>query len=118
MNNINDQVAARLKEYRRRAGLTQEALAFNANIHVSFVSEIERGLKKPSIESLGKLLSALHVSFQEFFDFDTPVNPDQKCAALEKINFELHSRSDEEIEMIYNIIRQILKYNDQNASRL
>lgn len=113
MANINEQVRIRIKEYRQRAGLTQENLAFKSGIHVSFISEIERGLKKPSIESLEKLLAALNVSFQEFFDFDINVETLKKSSAIEKLVNELNNRSEREIELITGIAKQILTFEDK-----
>jgi len=110
MVNVSEQVRIKVKEYRKRAGLTQEELAFRADMHVSFVSEIERGVKKPSIESLGKLLSVLNVSFREFFDFEVKVKP---CSAIEKLLNELHSRSEREIELIHGLTKQILTFEDE-----
>lgn len=113
MARISDQVGTRIKAYRQRAGLTQEALAFHADMHVSFISEIERGLKKPSIESLEKLLFALNVSFVEFFDLDDTALLQTECPALDKLNLALRGRSNTEIEMLYDVIKQILQYNDR-----
>ena len=112
MANVSEQVGTRLKEFRQRADLTQEALAFNSGIHVSFVSEIERGLKKPSIESLEKLLAALNVSFQDFFDFEIDVKALKDNTALEKLVNELQNRSEQEIELIHGIAKQILAFED------
>ena len=113
MANVSEQVGVRLREFRQRAGLTQEALAFNSGIHVSFLSEIERGIKKPSIESLEKLLSALNVSFQEFFDFEINVKALKDSTALEKLVHELQDRSEQEIELIHSIAKQILAFEDR-----
>ena len=112
MLNVSEQVGIKVKEYRLRSGFTQEDLAFNAGIHVSFVSEIERGLKKPSIESLEKLLSALNVSFKEFFDFEIDVKTLKDNTILEKIVNELQHRSEREVELIYNLMKQILAFED------
>ena len=113
MPNVSEQVGIRVKEYRLRAGLTQEGLAFGAEMHVSFISEIERGLKKPSIESLEKLLSALNVSFKEFFDFEINVKALKDSTALEKLIYELHTRSEREVELIYRLTKQILAFEDE-----
>lgn len=112
MANVREQVRVKIKEYRLRAGLTQEGLALSANMHTSFISEIERGLKTPSIESLEKLLSALNVSFKEFFDFDVNVKTLKNCTALEKLTNELNTRSAREAELIYIMAKQVFAYMD------
>ena len=49
-----------LREARARAQLTQEQLAFKAGIHPTYLSQVERGLKSPSLEVLVALSRALH----------------------------------------------------------
>lgn len=112
MDNIGSQIGSRIREYRKRLGLTQEALANNSGINASFLGDIERNLKKPSIETLEKLLTALNVTFKDFFDFESDIKPFKQCTALEKLNIELQNRSAHEIEMIYGIVKKILDYGD------
>ncbi len=52
----------RLRELRRRHGWTQSDLAENAGLSVSYVAEIERGGRNPSLETLMNLAAALNVS--------------------------------------------------------
>jgi transcriptional regulator with XRE-family HTH domain len=40
-------------------GLSQEELAFRSEVHRTYISELERGLKNPSLTTLDKLASAL-----------------------------------------------------------
>ena len=112
MAGVSDKVGIRIKEFRQRAGLTQEGLAFESGVHVSFVSEIERGLKKPSIESLEKLLAALNINFPEFFDFEISVKEIKVNPVLDKLVKELEDRSEQEIELVYGITKQFLKFED------
>jgi len=114
MDSISSQVGKKIREYRNRAGLTQENLALSSGINVSFLGDVERGIKKPSIDSLEKLLKALNLSFQDFFDFDAEIIPYKDCSALEKLMLELQNRSNDEVEMIYNIVKNILIFDDRN----
>ena len=50
-----------LKWY-RAAGLTQEALSLRANVDRSYVSQLERNLKSPTLDTLFLLCEALGVS--------------------------------------------------------
>ena len=106
--NISDKVGSRVREYRKHAGLTQESLALSANMGVSFLGDVERGKKKPSIDSLEKILSVLNISFEEFFNFTTELKPYKDSSALEKINIELQNLTEVEVEAIYRIVRQIM----------
>jgi transcriptional regulator with XRE-family HTH domain len=46
---------------RLRHELSQERLAFLAKIHPTYVSQLERGLKSPTLEVIARLAKALHV---------------------------------------------------------
>ena len=111
MESVNGQVGTKIKMHRNRVGLTQESLALSAGINVSFLGDIERGKKKPSIESLEKLLKALNITFREFFDFEADITPFKNCTSLEQLNIELQRCSEPEVDMVYNIVKQILDFN-------
>jgi transcriptional regulator with XRE-family HTH domain len=59
-------VAARFGENlahcRERAGLSQEELGTRASIHRTAIGELERGKRKPRIDTLVKLAGALSIS--------------------------------------------------------
>lgn len=44
---------------RKELGLSQEALSFRAGLHRNYISDIERGLKSPSLRVIVKLADAL-----------------------------------------------------------
>ncbi len=50
-----------LREVRTEKGLSQEALADRAGLHRTYISQIERGLKSPSLKSLAQIANALGV---------------------------------------------------------
>ena len=52
----------RIKESRRKCNLTQEELAEKLDVTSTYVSELERGLKLPSMPLFLKLVEILNVS--------------------------------------------------------
>lgn len=50
-----------LRELRNAASLSQEALALEADVDRTFVSQIERGIRQPSLATIFKLAAALDV---------------------------------------------------------
>jgi transcriptional regulator with XRE-family HTH domain len=50
-----------LRKYRDEAGLTQEALANQCGLHATYISQLERGLKTPSLAVLVDLAGELGV---------------------------------------------------------
>jgi transcriptional regulator with XRE-family HTH domain len=63
---IKQKVGARIKELRQDR--SQEDIANTAEMERSFVTHIESGRRNISIETLQRILSALNISFKDFFD--------------------------------------------------
>ncbi|MBS1889328.1 MAG: helix-turn-helix transcriptional regulator [Actinobacteria bacterium] len=59
--------AANLRVLRDRAGLTQEELAFRADVHRTQVSLMEGGERLPRFETLVRLIGALGVDHGALF---------------------------------------------------
>ena len=55
-----------LAERRRAAGLSQERLAFACELHPTYVSQLERGIKMPTLKTVFSLCSALGIAPFEF----------------------------------------------------
>lgn len=51
-----------LKKIRQEKGLSQEQLAFSAHLHRTYISQLERGIKSPSLVTIHKLCASLEVS--------------------------------------------------------
>ena len=60
-------IGANVRSFRKKAGLSQEALAERADLHPVYISQVERGTKAVSVEALWKLSRALRVSMASFF---------------------------------------------------
>jgi len=65
---ITERFAENLVRQRRIAGLTQEELAFRANIHRTQVSLMESGNRLPRLETLVKIVGALGVSSEALLE--------------------------------------------------
>jgi transcriptional regulator with XRE-family HTH domain len=50
-----------VREARKRRGISQEELAFGAGMKRSYVSDLERGTRNPSVKAIARLASALGV---------------------------------------------------------
>ncbi len=58
---INTAFSRVLKQLRQHKGLSQEAFGFEADLHRTYVSQLERGLKSPSLETLEQICKALDI---------------------------------------------------------
>ncbi len=59
-----------LKEYRQRAGLTQEELAGRVGVRRETIARLEAGLYNPSLKLAIDLSRTLGVPVEELFRFD------------------------------------------------
>ena len=67
-------VGERLRICRERLGLTQKELADRSGVAPNHLCHLESGSHSPSIDTLGSLTCALHMSLGEFFADDGPVS--------------------------------------------
>ena len=51
----------RIKRYRNRLGISQEALADRAGLHWTFVGQVERGQRNLSLHNLLKIAAGLDI---------------------------------------------------------
>ena len=56
-----------IRRRRRELDLSQEELAEMAELHRTYISNIERGELNPSLETMEKLVNALNISFADLF---------------------------------------------------
>jgi len=54
-------VGKNVKQHREAKGLSQEQLAFEADLHRTHVSGVERGIRNPTVLIVAKLANALGV---------------------------------------------------------
>jgi transcriptional regulator with XRE-family HTH domain len=47
--------------FRTRLGISQEELAFRSDLHRTYVSGVERGIRNPTVVIVGRLAKALQV---------------------------------------------------------
>ena len=50
-----------VRHYRKLKDMTQERLALDAGMERSYVSDLERGMRNPSVRALGRLADALGI---------------------------------------------------------
>ena len=83
----------RLKELRRKCGLTQEEVAENLGISAQTVSKWERGLLSPNIALLPKIALLFKCSIDSLFDMELVWSIEHRKEFGEKIH-ALHEKKD------------------------
>lgn len=62
---VCERVGANVRRKREAIGLSQEALAFEAGMHRTYISGIERGVRNPTVTVLERLAIALKTEMAE-----------------------------------------------------
>ena len=65
---IRELVGKRMRQLRKKKGLSQEALANECELDRTYIASVENGKRNISIINLEKISKALKVSLSEFFD--------------------------------------------------
>lgn len=65
-------IGRKIKALRTQKGLTLEELASRSELTKGFLSQLERNLTSPSIDSLDDILEALGTNLADFFKTDKP----------------------------------------------
>lgn len=69
MADVRKEFGNHLRKLREERGLTQEELAGKAGMHFTYVGQIERGLRNPSLVNIRRLAKALNVSGGKLLPF-------------------------------------------------
>jgi DNA-binding XRE family transcriptional regulator len=79
MMDIKKKIGLRIKELRTEQNLTQEGVAWKAEVDRTFMNHVENGKRNVSIDSLTKIIcQGLEKSFKEFFSTDQFENSTKK----------------------------------------
>jgi transcriptional regulator with XRE-family HTH domain len=62
MKKINQNLGKTICEMRQERGLSQESFAELADVHRTYISQLERGLKSPTVSILFRIAAALKVN--------------------------------------------------------
>jgi transcriptional regulator with XRE-family HTH domain len=65
---VKQQFGRRVRQLREIKGRSQERLAAEAQLHATYLSGVERGKRKISIENIAKLAKALEVPIAALFN--------------------------------------------------
>jgi len=66
---IDKQFGRVLKKLRMEKHVSQEEFALNIGLHRTYISQLERGLKSPSLRTMEKICAELDVKLVEFMQY-------------------------------------------------
>lgn len=104
MADLKKKLGARIQEIRKSKKMTQEKLAELINLETPNLSNIERGKKFMTADTLEKIIRVLNVKEKELFDFEH-IMPSNELRA--QIHSQIDNLSQKELEYIYKTIENI-----------
>jgi len=118
MKDFKRLVGEQIRNIRKAKGYTQESLADKSGLSFTYISDIERGTRNISLDSLEKIIQALDIRPAELFDFpDDSANNygdfNDKRLLIESLKSLLMERRVEEIQFIHKVAREFVNTVDQ-----
>ncbi len=104
MSAVVNQIGAKIKQFRRKKGLTQAELAELINVDPKYISRLETGTSTPSIGVIVRLGEVLNIEIFNFFVFDTQK---EKAKVIKSINSKLNKANVKELNAIFEIVSVI-----------
>jgi two-component system, response regulator len=96
----------RVKAERNQLGISQEELADRAGLHRTYISDIERGARNISLESIEKLAKALKISISALFADATSSGAGDAGLAEKIVDILLVEDNRNDIEMTLHAFRR------------
>lgn len=100
-------LAKGIKRLRRRLGMTQAQLAEAADLHVQYVSQVERQVRSPSMETIDALADALGVTAAELFALGEGRQPSRQAEVGEVVETLLSTWSGTDQKRLVAILREL-----------
>lgn len=102
---LQQYIAKRIRLLRLQQGLSQERLSEKANLGINYIHNVENKAYNLKIETLEKIIMALEVPAETFFDFRFPNNNDE----LDKLILEINQLTEEKQERLFKGLEYLLK---------
>lgn len=94
----------KIKELRKRKGLTQEELAELIQMEQNSISVMESGRNFPTLGTLEKIAKVLDVNLSDFFDYDYIEDIDVIKASTEDI---ISKMDDKQLRQLFKYVKSI-----------
>jgi len=109
METIYRLVGKRIREERKRLKLTQEELAEKADITANFLGHIERGTKRPTLNTLKKIADVLQIPMAALFTTEKTYRLPREDLFIKRFMSLLRDKKGEEKELVLKIAKMIFK---------
>lgn len=105
VENLHRRLGLRIRARRQALGLTLEALESSSGVGAAFVGQIERGVKKPSLETLARVARGLGLPLSKLLGEDAPAADGE--GSVRKVAALLRGHEPHEREFLYAALRHL-----------
>jgi transcriptional regulator with XRE-family HTH domain len=106
-----------IRMLRKNKGLTQEQLAELTGHHPVYISQVERGVKTPSMEAIGNFAKTLGLTPGEFVYLS--LSPDTEIENLKKGIISLVNQQNlSDLKVLYALVKAYVKSTPDDQSKV
>ena len=110
MKGFAEIIGDRIRYFRNSKDMTQDELADLAELHYTYIGQIERGEKNVTAVNLDRILDALDISYSEFYEpLDVRRNPDSVPLSCYDL---IREQPKSQQKRILRILEEILSIRD------
>jgi XRE family transcriptional regulator, regulator of sulfur utilization len=115
MGDLARKIGERIRQLRKEKGFSQEELAEKADVHFTYIGQLERGEKNASIDTLERITKCLGISLEDFFGLVESPSKDSSTINIAKIKFLLDEVREQEQAELLEIIELLIKWKQKNS---
>jgi CheY-like chemotaxis protein/DNA-binding XRE family transcriptional regulator len=97
IDDVKKSFGASVRIWRDRLGVSQEELAERAGLHRTYISDVERGARNVSLESIERLAGALEISVAMLLSYERSGSP----ASQSDVRNEKRTLSDRMVDILF-----------------
>ena len=106
MSNLINDIGILIRTLRKQKDLSQEQLAFKADLHPTYIGQIERGEKNITVSNLEVIVKALDITLQDFFYIMYPIKNNENII-FQLLNILKNMNAMEQQELVKVIINLV-----------
>ena len=105
---ITREVGARIRYFRTEKKISQEKLSELSDLHPSYIGQLERGEKTPSVETIYKITQGLEMTLSNFFvDLENIAGKPEETYAMKSYKLIEYQPANDQ-RHLYNILNEII----------
>ncbi|GKU75791.1 helix-turn-helix domain-containing protein [Paenibacillus sp. L3-i20] len=113
MSTIGRLIGDNIRDLRKSKGFSQEQLALRADINASYMGQVERGEKNPTIDVLSKIAIALQTPLERIVNVEVNHETDESSTRyVDKIANQLNGLTLKEQEAVYKLVKQLVQFKE------